>query len=111
VIEASGAGAPATTLPLEAGAWKPIDEKHPAKGCTFTGSTVTKALLKSGKMLKIVARGTGLGVPLTTDPRPVRIALRHGATRHCLEFGGRGKHTPGKKLLGKQAPTASACPG
>lgn len=39
------------------------------------------------------------------------LELRHGDTRHCLEFGGQGKHTPGKKLLSKQAAAASACPG
>ena len=65
----------------------------------------------AGKMLKVQAKGSDLGIPLATDPRPVRVELRHGGVRHCVEFGGDGKHTADKKLLSKNAPTASACPG
>ena len=73
---------------------------------------VATAQIKSGKMLKVIANGDDLGVPLGTDPRPVRIELRHGAVRHCVELGGaKAQHLPDKKLLARNAAAATACPG
>jgi hypothetical protein len=71
---------------------------------------VATVLLKAGKVLRIVANAPDLGIPLATDPRPIRLELRHGDVRHCLEFGGQGRHKPGKKLLSRNATTAAACP-
>jgi hypothetical protein len=112
VIEAVGVGAPLARFALDAAFWKPLKAKKPEKGCKYRkGPVVATVLIKAGKSLKVIANADDLGVPLADDPRPVRVEVRHGDYRHCLEFGGRGKHKPDKKLLSRNAPVASACPG
>jgi hypothetical protein len=112
VVEAVGAGTPPRRFPLEAAFWKPIKAKKPERGCKYRkGPVVATVQMKAGKMLKVVANGDDLGVPLATDPRPVRLEVRHGDARVCLEFGGtKGRHTAGKKLLAKNAAPATVCP-
>jgi hypothetical protein len=112
VIEAIGAGTPATTFPLPANLWKPIKAQKPELGCKYgPGDIVKKVLLKQGKMLKVNAAGSDLIRLASDDPRPVRIELRHGTTRHCVEFGpGNGSLKPRKKLVAKQTGPATACP-
>jgi len=103
--------APARRWDLDATLWKPLRAKAPAKGCKYRkGPVVLTVVVKEGKLLKLKARADDLGVPLATDPRPVRIELRHGDVRHCLEFGGEGKHMPDKKLITKGAEPAASCP-
>jgi glucose/arabinose dehydrogenase len=113
VIEALGAGGGVRRIPLLAQLWKPLKAKRPERGCKYRrGPIAMTVLVKAGTMLKVVARGDDLGVPLATDPRPVRIEVRHGAARHCVEFGGeKGKHEPNEKLIAKRAATATECPG
>jgi len=112
VIEAVGAGAPIRRIILEAGLWKPIKAKKPERGCKYRkGPIVATVQIKSGKALKIVANADDLGIPLASDPRPVRIELRHGEVRHCFEFGGDGKHKTERKLLARNADAATTCPG
>jgi hypothetical protein len=105
-------GAPLARFALDAAFWKPIKAKKPEKGCKYRkGPVVATVLIKAGKSLKVIANADDLGVPLADDPRPVRVEVRHGDYRHCLEFGGSGKHKADKKLLSRNAPVASACPG
>jgi len=105
------AGAPMRSFPLDAALWKPIKAKKPERGCKYRkGPVVATVQIKTGKALKIVANAEDLGVALDTDPRPVRIELRHGAERHCFEFGGQGKHKADKKLLAKNAAAPAGCP-
>jgi hypothetical protein len=113
VIEALGAGGTVRRIPLLAQLWKPLKARRPERGCKYRrGPIAATVLVKAGRMLKVVARADDLGVPLATDPRPVRIEVRHGATRHCVEFGGeKGTHRPNRTLIAKRAPTATGCPG
>lgn len=113
VVEALGASAPLQTFDLDASFWGPIKAKKPEKGCKYRkGPVVATLQLKAGKMLKVIANADDLGIPLTTDPRPVRIEVRHGEWRHCVEFGGaKAQHKPDRKLLAKSASPAPACPG
>ena len=112
VIAAVGAGAAVRRFPLEASLWKPIKAKRPERGCKYRkGPVVATVQIKAGKLLKVVAAADDLGVPLTDDPKPVRIEVRHGDVRHCLEFGGQGPFKAGKKLLAKNAGPAAGCPG
>lgn len=113
VVEAVGAGTPPKTFPLDAAVWKPIRRKKPEVGCKYRkGPVVATVQLKAGKMLKVVANAEDLGIPLSTDPRPVRIAVRHGGVLHCFEFGGQKvQHRPDKKLLARRASPAATCPG
>jgi hypothetical protein len=108
----AGVGA-VTEIPLESALWRPLKAKKPELGCKYgKGAVVVTAKVRAGKGFKIIAKGDDLGVPLATDPRPVRIELRHGTVRHCIEFGGAaGKHVPGKKVIAKRADATSRCPG
>jgi hypothetical protein len=111
VIQAVGAGAPTQHYPLAAALWKPINAKKPEKGCKYRkGPVAATVLLKTGKVLKVIANADDLGVPLATDPRPVRIEVRHGDRRLCVEFGGTAKHKPNKKLRARKAAPATGCP-
>jgi hypothetical protein len=112
VIEAAGSGTPLLRIPLDATLWKPIKAAKPELGCKYgPGPVVKKVQLKTGKLLKLSAGATDLGVPLAADPRPVRLELRHGEQRHCFAFGGSGVLQPGKKLQAKQAAAPTVCPG
>lgn len=113
LIEAVGAGVPPVAFGLDAALWKPIKARKPGRGCKYRkGPVAATVLVKAGKGLKVIATADDLGVPLATDPRPVRIELRHGDVRHCVELGGEAsKHVPDKKLLAKRAVAATTCPG
>jgi hypothetical protein len=113
VVEAVGVGAAIRRFPLDAAFWKPIKARKPEKGCKYRkGPVVATLQVKAGKMLKVVANADDVGIPLATDPRPVRIEVRHGDVRHCFEFGGaKGRHKTDKKLLAKKADPANVCPG
>ncbi len=108
-IQAIGASTPALRVALDAESWKPLDVKRPERGCRATAGTVA-VRIKSGKTLVVKAAGADLGVPLATDPRPVRVELRHGDRRHCVEFGGGGRYKPGKKLTAAGAAAGGDCP-
>jgi len=98
-------------LPLDSSSWRAITKKKPARGCRFRSrDVVAKVIVKTGKLLKIVAKGTDLGIPLDADPTPVRIELRHDGVRHCVNFGGDVSFTPNKKLVAKRADRADRCP-
>ena len=63
--------------------------------------------MKPGKAIKLIAFGRTLGLDLAGDPRPVRVEIRHGEHRYCIEFGGaRGRYIPARKLVAKDAARA-----
>jgi len=112
VIESVGGATPPVTFELGSALWSPLKAKKPEKGCKYRkGPVVATIQLKAGKMLKVVANADDLGIPLGTDPRPVRIEVRHGDARFCVEFGGaKAQHKPDKKLLARNAAPATVCP-
>lgn len=113
VVEAAGVGAAPVAFELEAALWKPISAKSPERGCKYRkGPAARTVQIKRGKSLKVIAAAVDVGVPLGTDPRAVRVELRHGAVRHCFEFGPgtKGKFKVDKKLLAKRAGRATGCP-
>ena len=76
VIHAMGAGAPQLRLDLDASLWKPLKAKKPEKGCKYKkGPVVATVIVKAGKLIKVSAAGSDLGVPLATDPSPVGTAV------------------------------------
>jgi hypothetical protein len=106
-------GGAAVPFALDATLWQPIKKKKPAVGCKYRkGPVVVTAILKAGKRLKVVAKSNAAIVPLATDPRPVRVSVRHGSMQHCFEFteASQGQYKAHKKLLVRGAPAASACP-
>jgi hypothetical protein len=109
VIEAVGA---VRRFPLVPELWTPLARRRPGRGCRYRrGPVVSTLRLKTGRALVVKAKTDDLAVPLGTDPRPVRIEIRHGDIRHCLEFGGvGGRYVPGRKLIAKHAEPAAVCP-
>ena len=105
----SAAGGFDTFYPLDGG-WKYLKKQGANKGYKFKGgSPVKTVLVKPGKLIKIVAKGSGLGHDLTTDPDPVHVTLTVGSRRYCMTFGGAKKFSDGKKYLAKGAPQATSC--
>jgi hypothetical protein len=100
-----------TTYDLPAPQWKPLSKKDPTKGWKFTrGNTLKLAVVKRGKLMKLVGRGAALGHTLAANPDPVGVVLTLGTHRYCLQFGGTVKFDAGKKFLAKDAGAPAACP-
>jgi glucose/arabinose dehydrogenase len=112
IVEAVGAGGPVRHFPLAADLWRPIHRPRPERGCRYRRGPVARLVrLKTGKSLVVVAKGDDLGVPLATDPRPVRIEVRQGDQRYCVELGGAtARYVPGRRLVATRADPAAACP-
>jgi hypothetical protein len=92
--------------------WSYRSVRHREKGYRLRGAgPITRVLLVSGKLLKIVGMGAALEHRLgETPPGPVAIELTLGTSRrYCLEFGGREKFKPGRRLLRKEASRATRC--
>lgn len=112
IVHAIGAGVVPRSFSLDAAQWKPLRAKAPERGCVYRrGPVVSVVRVKEGRMLKVLASGDDLGVPLATDPRPVRLEVRQGGVRHCVEVdSGTGRWMPDRKLVAKPSVTATACP-
>ena len=67
-------------------------------------------VVKSGKTLRVSARGAGIVTSLLADPGPVNVVLSFGPQAYCLQFGGKTKHKPGKKFTSTKAPPPKSCP-
>ena len=95
-----------------ASGWRALSKKKPENGYKFAkGDPVKTIAVKTGKSIKIVAKGSALGHTLALDPRPVLIELRLGGMRFCMGFGGAVTFTADKKYLAKASPLAeAACP-
>jgi len=65
-----------------------------------------------GKLLKIAGAGEALAHRLgQTAPGIVAVELTLGSSRRdCLEFGGREKFRPGRRLVRQNASRATQCP-
>jgi len=99
------------TYSLPKDGWRYLASKRPEKGYKFTkGDPIKTVIVKPGRFIKVVGKGTTLGHTLATDPRPVHVELRLGDELYCLTFGGQVRFKTDKKYLAKKAPTALACP-
>ena len=100
-----------TTYDLEPIGWRPLKKRDPSKGWKYTkGNAIKLAVLKNGKLLRIVGRGAGLQHTLGVDPNPVDVVFGLGARRYCMTFGGQPKFVPGKSYLVRDASAPPACP-
>jgi hypothetical protein len=103
-------GTASTTYQLPSSGWKYQGKAGQGKGCKFaSGSAIKSVLIKAGKVLRILGKGSGLGHSLAADPSPVSLTLTLGKRAYCLRFGGTVQLKPGTKLLAKDAPAPADC--
>ena len=99
------------TYNLPAANWKYLGKQGANKGYKLKGATPIKTVVvKPGKQLKILGKGTGLGHSLAASPEPVSVVLTLGELRLCMTFGGAVTFKEQKKYLGKNAPAPGECP-
>jgi len=100
------------TYQLPLGAWTYVGKAGAGKGYKLKGaSPVRRVLVKAGKKLKIVAKGSALGHDLTTSPAPVQVILSLGTHRLCMRFDAAASFKPGAKFLAKNALAPATCGG
>lgn len=112
IVSTSGDGFDDTYV-LNPANWSPIKKKDPSKGWKYTkGDPIKKVLLKTGKSLKIIGKGSGLGHSLGTDPQPVDVVLTVAGQRYCMQFATSDSKAfkADKKLLVKDAAAPMECP-
>ena len=98
------------TYDLEPIGWRLLKKRDPAKGWKYNkGNAIKLAVLKNGKVLRIVGRGAALQHALAMDPNPVAVAFALGARRYCMEFGGAPKFTAGKSFSARDAAAPVKC--
>jgi hypothetical protein len=99
-----------TTYDLEPIGWRLLKKRDPTKGWKYNkGNAIKLAVLKNGKVLRIVGRGTALQHALATNPNPVDLVFSLGARRYCMEFGGQSKFTAGKTYTARDAGAPVKC--
>lgn len=71
---------------------------------------VTSIVVKTGKNVRIAARGAALALTLAAVPDPVDIVLALGEQELCMRFGGDVEHLMGKRFTARRAPAPPHCP-
>lgn len=100
-----------TTIALPASAWRRLGKPSKPKGFVLRRTDAVRLLLvKPGKVLKLLAGGSGIAVPLATTPDPVDVTLTLGSERYCLRFGGTPKFKAGARFVSKAAAAPASCP-
>jgi hypothetical protein len=109
VIETSASN---NTYPLPAGGWRYHGRPGENRGYVFVDKVIPpiKGVTVAPHHLKVAGKGQTLYLTLSSDPRPVRVVLRLGSKRYCLEFGGTGKFAQNRSFSAKNALAPAACP-
>ncbi|HEV7734785.1 MAG TPA: hypothetical protein VGR62_21625 [Candidatus Binatia bacterium] len=96
---------------LPASGWKRVGngKGYNYKDKTLAAGPVKVAVVRNGKLVKLVAKGSALGHTLATNPNPVSVVLSIGGKGYCLTFGGTAKFTAAKRYSATRAP-AGTCP-
>jgi glucose/arabinose dehydrogenase len=97
------------THPLPAGSWSYLGTGYRYSDPALANGPVKTAVLKGGRLAKVIGKGAALGLVLASDPSPVDVVVQTGGKRYCATFGGTATFAPGR-LLAKDAATAAACP-
>lgn len=102
-------GAPAGDYELTGWAYR--SARHPEKGYRLRGAgPITRALVVGRKLLKVAGMGLALEHRIgDTAPGPVAVELSLGSRSYCLEFGGREKFKPGRRLVRTHGARATTC--
>ncbi len=109
VVSTAGGFDSVHTLP--ASGWKRVGsgKGYNYKDKTLAAGPIKVALVRGGKLVKVVAKGSALGHTLATNPNPVSVVLSIGGKGYCLTFGGSTKFAAGKRYSATSAP-AGTCP-
>jgi hypothetical protein len=112
---ASTAGGFDDTYQLPAGNWEYLGQSGQQKGYRYrdpdlANGPVKLVVVKNGKVVRIVGKGSGLGHTLGTNPDPVDVVLTAGARTYCMSFGGTTSFTVNKVFTAKDAAAPAACP-
>jgi len=113
IVSAAGDGFDDTYV-LPGSGWTVIGREGENKGYQYKDAglahgPVERAVLKPAKLLKVVAKGSGLGHTLAANPDPVDVVVTIGGLLHCQRYGGLVTFKTPKLYSAKHAPTA-ACP-
>jgi hypothetical protein len=99
------------TYPLPATGWRVLRRHGAAYGYAFTGpDPIRRVRVKTGKILRIFGKGSGLGHTLGGDPAPVRVVVTLGKQQYCMSFGGTVAFAPGTRYDARNAPAPDICP-
>lgn len=115
VRTAAGCGGPCdATYALPADGWHRIGASGDTRGYGYgdrqlAAGPVRTLLVKSGKALKIAAKGAQLAHALTSSPAPVDVVLTLGTRQMCLRAGGATRFTSGRKYSATGSPAPAAC--
>jgi glucose/arabinose dehydrogenase len=107
------------TYLMPASGWRRLGPINDIKGYQYSdpkqkNGPVTGAMLRGGQLLRVVGKGAGLGLSLTSSPDPVSVVLQTGPKRYCMTFassaGAATQFNAGKLFTAKHAPAPTACP-
>ncbi len=100
-----------STYNLPTAGWRTIGAPGRNKGYRFTSKTgpIKRVTVIPGHQVKVMGTGA-FTATLSTNPKPVDVVLRTGATRYCLEFGGRTRFRANKRFSATRAPAPASCP-
>jgi len=99
---------------LPAANWTLIGKPGQGKGYKYkdkalAAGPITSVAITTGKSLKVVGKGAGLGHTLGVSPAPVRVVLTLGGHRYCLQFGGGDKWKAGVQFKATDADAPAVC--
>jgi len=100
------------THELPANGWRRLPDEH---GWEYRSEgeagPLRRLRIRFGTVLRVKARGTGLGYDLTSDPGAVEAMVSVGAKgpRWCARFGGTRTFRGGKVLKASGAPAPASC--
>jgi len=100
------------TYALPAAGWKYIGKPGQGKGYLYKddGGPIRKAIIRPGKLVKVIGKGAELAHPLGNDPGPVAVFVTIGDRVYCAEYGGDERFRPDIYFRAKDAPAPEAMP-
>src|SRR2546428_6551443 len=98
-----------STYNLPPAGWQTIGAPGQNKGYQFTSKTgpINRVTVVPGRRIRVEGAFTAT---LSTNPDPVELVLRTGATHYCLAFGGKAKFQASKRFTATTSPAPASCP-
>ena len=98
-----------STYNLPPAGWQTIGAPGQNKGYQFTSKTgpINRVTVVPGRRIRVEGAFTAT---LSTNPDPVELMLRTGATHYCLAFGGKAKFQASKRFTATTSPAPASCP-